>query len=242
MATETKRAEETDLSANRLLAALPKKTRDELRPNFELVERELKAMLLSQGQPIEYVYFPVDAVGSLVSELDVGRSIEVATIGHEGMIGLPVFLNAAATGAYMGFVQIPGRLWQMRVDAFREHVANGSALHDVLQRYTQALFGQLAVNVACNRAHVVEERMARWLLMTQDRVGQDDFPLTQEFLAQMLGVRRGAVNEVATTLQDRGVISYSRGRITIGNRETLEELSCECYQRLNEEFDRLFPP
>lgn len=233
--------DEPDLEANRLLAALPNRTRERLASSLELVELDLRFVLLEQGEPIEYVYFPADAVVSLLAEFDVGRPIEVATVGHEGMVGLPVFLNAAQTSAYMGFIQVPGRAWRMPVGAFRKHLRNGGELHDVLQRYTQALFAQLAVAVGCNRAHPVEERLPRWLLMTHDRVHKDEFPLTQEFVAQMLGVRRATVNQAARELQERGLITYSRGRMSILDREGLEGVSCECYERVNEEFDRLFP-
>jgi CRP-like cAMP-binding protein len=232
---------ETDLADNRLLEALSSETRERLRPDLELVELGLRWMLLDQDAAIEHIYFPVDAVGSLVSELDAGRPVEVATVGYEGMVGLPVFLNAASTSAYKAFIQVPGRLWRMPVDAFRRHVANGSDFQAVLQRYTQALFGQLAINVACNRAHRVEERLPRSLLMTHDRVHRDQFPLTQHFLAQMLGVRRATVNEVARKLQRDGLITYTRGQMTVLDREALEGAACECYDRLNLEFDRLFP-
>jgi CRP-like cAMP-binding protein len=229
------------LEANRLFAALDDETRERLRSRFELVDLDLRTVLLERDQPIEYVYFPLDAVGSLVSDLDVGRSIEIATIGCEGMIGLPVFLRSESTSAYRAFIQVPGRLWRMTAGDFREEIGNGSELQVVLQRYTQALFGQLAINVACNRAHPAEERMPRWLLMTHDRAGRDEFALTQEFMAQMLGVRRATVNEVAAALQARGLIAYSRGRVTMVDREGLEGASCECYGRVNEEFERLFP-
>jgi CRP-like cAMP-binding protein len=229
------------LSDNRLLRALSAETQERLRPKIELVPVQVRDPLLEQRKPITFVYFPIDGVGSLLSELQVGRSVEVATVGFEGMIGLPVFLNAASTSAYMAFVQVPGRLWRMSVDDFRAELRNGSELHDVLQRYTQALFGQLSVNVACNRAHTVDERLPRWLLMTHDRARRDEFPMTPEFLAQMLGVRRATVNEACRSLQERGLISYLRGQMAIVDRENLEGASCECYGRLNEEFDRLFP-
>lgn len=237
MATETVR----ELETNRLLAALPVDARERLASSLEPIDLDVRHTLLEQGEPIEYVYFPLDAVASLLSEFEVGRPIEVATVGHEGMVGLPVFLNAASTSAYMAFIQVAGRLWRTPVEEFRRQLETGDALHDVLQRYTQALFGQLAVNVGCNRAHPVEERLPRWLLMTHDRVHRNEFTLTQEFVAQMLGVRRATVNEAARELQERGLIEYSRGRMSIIDREGLEGASCECYRRVNDEFDRLFP-
>ena len=241
MVQQLSQERQPDLTANRLLAALAPATRERLRGGFELVELDLRTTLLEQGKPIEFVHFPIDAVGSLLAEFEVGRPIEVATVGFEGMVGLPVFLSAASTSAYMSFVQVAGRVWRMRADEFRRQLDRGADLHHVLQRYTQALFGQLAVNVGCNRAHPVEERLPRWLLMTHDRVGRDEFQLTQEFVAQMLGVRRATVNQAALALQEQGLISYSRGRMTILDRERLEGASCECYARVVAEFDRLFP-
>ena len=239
MATD---GQEPRLETNRLLAALPDDARGRLAEQLELVELQLREPVLKQGEPIGHVYFPADAVASLLSELEDGRPVEIATVGREGMVGLPVFLNTSSTSAYMGFIQVSGRLWRMPVDDFRNRLDDSSELHDVLQRYTQGLFGQLAINVACNQAHSVERRLARWLLMTRDRVGQDDFGLTQEFAAQMLGVRRATVNQTAQALQERGLIRYTRGRLSIVDRERLEAVSCDCYRRINEEFDRLFPP
>lgn len=243
MATDTQDADtHPALEDNRLLAALTPETRDRLAPGLELVQHELKEMLLEQAAPIEYVYFPHDSVISLLSRLEVGRPVEVATTGYEGMVGLPVYLNAGATSAYMAFAQVSGRSWRMPVAKFRAALADGGDLHDVLQRYTQALFGQLAVNVACNRAHAASERLPRWLLMSHDRARRDTFPLTQEFMAQMLGVRRATANQVARSLQERGLIAYSRGQMTIADREGLEAAACECYRRVNQEFEQLFPP
>jgi CRP-like cAMP-binding protein len=157
------------------------------------------------------------------------------------MAGLPVFLQAAFTSAHESFAQIPGMSLRMRAPAFMERATNGGALQVLLQRYTQALFSQVAQSSACNRMHPIEQRCARWLLLTHDRVGDDEFPLTQEFLAQMLGVQRSTVNGVASTLQKDGVIRYSRGVITIVDRGALERASCECYRIIAEEFARLIP-
>jgi CRP-like cAMP-binding protein len=170
--------------------------------------------------------------------MEDGRIAEVGTIGNEGMAGLPVFLGAETTPT-LAFQQVPGEALRMRVDAFREEVRNDGALTRVLHRYTQALLTQVAQAAACNRLHSIGQRCACWLLMTQDRVGTDEFELTHEFLGQMLGVRRATVTEVAGTLQEAGLITYSRGKITVLDCQGLEAASCECYQVIREEFNRL---
>jgi CRP-like cAMP-binding protein len=170
--------------------------------------------------------------------MEDGTVVELATVGNEGMVGLPVFLGGD-TMPLKAFVQIPGDAMRMKADVFKDSVNQGSPLHGLLQRYTQALFNQVAQSTACNRVHSIEERCCRWLLMTRDRVESDGFPLTQEFLSQMLGVRRPSVSVVAAILQKAGLIRYSRGRITILDREGLEAAACECYAIIKQEFDRL---
>jgi CRP-like cAMP-binding protein len=229
------------LEGNRLLAMAPREEREELAPEFELVELDLRQMVYEEGQPIEHVYFPLNGVISLVSQMQDGRGIEVATIGNEGMAGLPVFLQATLTSAHMAFSQIPGQALRMPAGRFGEFVASAQngGLHTALNRYTQALMSMIARAVACNAVHSVQQRACRWLLFTHDRVGADEFVLTQEFLSQMLGVTRASVNEVAQSLQDAGAIDYTRGRITILHRGELESRACECYSVIRDEFDRL---
>jgi CRP-like cAMP-binding protein len=219
----------------------PQQERERLAPEFELVELDLKQMLYEEGQPIEHVYFPLNGVISLVSQMQDGRGIEVATIGNEGMAGLPVFLQATLTSAHMAFSQIPGQALRMPAGRFGEFVASAQngGLHTALNRYTQALMSMIARAVACNAVHSVQQRACRWLLFTHDRVGADEFVLTQEFLSQMLGVTRASVNEVAQSLQDAGAIDYTRGRITILHRGELESRACESYSVIRDEFDRL---
>ena len=226
-------------TGNRILDALPD---DELRPLLGLLEAtelSLREYVYERGEPIEFVHFPVDCIVSLVAEMDDGRAVEVATVGREGMAGLPVFLQAAYTSAHDAFCQIAGTSLRISSEAFTGLANNGGALQALLQRYTQALFSQVAQSSACNRLHAIEQRCARWLLLTHDRVGKNQFPLTQEFIAQMLGVQRSSVNAVASTLQKDGVIRYSRGVITILDRAALEGISCECYGVIAEEFGRL---
>jgi CRP-like cAMP-binding protein len=233
-----------DLARNRLLANVPKRERAQLAAEFELVPLELKQMLYRENEPIEHVYFPLTGVLSLVSQMGDGRGIEVATIGNEGMAGLPVFLQAAMTSAHMAFSQIPGDALRMPAERFGELASRSEngGLRTTMNRYTQALMSMIARAVACNALHSVQQRACRWLLTTHDRVSTDEFLLTQEFLGQMLGVTRASVNEVARTLQGAGAVNYSRGRITILNRAALEDRSCECYAVIRSEFDRLLRP
>lgn len=229
------------LGRNRLLAMVPARERERLAGEFELVSLDLKATLYEEDEPIEHVYFPLDGVMSLVSKMEDGRGVEVATVGNEGMVGLPVFLQAALTSSHMAFAQVPGQALRMPAGRFSEFVAgvDNGGLNFALNRYTQALMSMIARAVACNALHSVQQRACRWLLTTHDRVGGDEFILTQEFLSQMLGVTRASVNEVARLLQDAGAIDYTRARVTILDRAELETRSCECYAVIQVEFDRL---
>lgn len=223
---------------NLLLAALPIEEYKRLVDKMEAVSLKLKQLLYEPNEPIRHVYFVKSGVVSLLNLMEDGAIVEVATVGNEGMAGLPVFLGAEKIPG-MAMAQIPGDAWRMRVDVFKNQVPPGSSLHNLLQRYTQALFNLIAQSAACNRLHSAEERMCRWLLMTQDRVEQDSFPLTQEFLSQMLGIRRPTVSIVASILQKAGLIGYSRGKMTILDREGLEAATCECYGIVKKEFERL---
>lgn len=223
---------------NRLLAALPPEDYERLRPSLALVAPELKFTFYEPEQPIEYVYFPNFGVASLLAVMDDGTLVEVGTIGNEGMVGIPAFLGATVTSG-KAFWQIPGELMRMPVSVLRAEVECGSPLVMILQRYTQALFTMLAQHTACNRLHQIEQRCARWLLMTEDRVGMDTFPLTQEFLSQMLGVRRASVSEVARKFENAGYVRYQRGIMTILDRAGLEAICCECYRIIKTEYDRM---
>jgi CRP-like cAMP-binding protein len=225
-------------TGNRLLDALPAKARDAL--PLERCDGQVRDLIFEQHEPIRHVVFPITAVCSMLTVMHDGVGIELATIGNEGFVGVPVFLGASSTNA-RSFVQVAGEYLRMPARDFRQAIDNGGRLHGLVQRYSQALFTQIAQNVACNRAHAVEERCARWLLQTQDRVGGDQFPLTQEFLGQMLGVRRATVNAAARALQEAGLITYRRGVITIVDRAGLESAACECYGVVAREFERLTP-
>ena len=223
---------------NRLLAALPTKEYERLKPLLKPVSLGLKESVYKADEPINFVYFPLVGVISLVITMQDKGTIEVGTIGNEGFVGTPVFLGADKSPT-TAFCQVPGDALRMAADDFRREVGKAGPFQDMIRRYTQAVMNQISQTVACNHLHSVQERMCRWLLMTHDRAGGDEFPLTQEFLAQMLGVRRPSVTVVAGILQQAGLIQYHRGRITILKREELEEGACECYAVVQREFDRL---
>jgi CRP-like cAMP-binding protein len=226
---------------NFLLAALPNDEYAQLRERLEPVDLELRDVIYEAEKPITHAYFPTTAVLSMISQVDGETAVEVATIGREGMSGLPVFLGVSASPNTV-FDQIPGVALRMRAEHLRDVLAGDGALHRQLHRYIQATMVQLSQNVACNRLHSTEERAARWLLMTADRVGADRFPLTQEFLAQMLGVRRATVSLTAGLLHNAGLISYTRGVITIDDRAGLEDAACDCYGIVRGEFEQLAKP
>ena len=194
-----------------------------------------------EHEPLDAVYFPERGVISMVNTMTDGTTIEVGTVGREGVAGLGVFLGVDRVVGHT-FAQVPGESWRIGSADFRTLVRELGALSTRMGRYTQALFTQVAQSAACNRAHPVEQRCARWLLMTHDRVDGDEFPLTQEFLAQMLGVRRAGVSEAASGLQQQGCITYTRGVIAILDRPRLERASCECYGVVRREFERLLTP
>jgi CRP-like cAMP-binding protein len=224
-------------TGNRLLAALPPAEYARLAPHLETVVLTVKQQIYAANGPITHLYFPVAGVISLVQgELD-GQVVEVATIGNEGMAGLPVFLGLESTPG-QAFVQIAGAAQRMPSDVFRREVGAGTLLHDLLHRYTQALMVQMAQGAACNRLHPIDARCARWLAMTRDRVPSDTFELTQEFLGQMLGTRRAAVNEAMGTIQEAGLIRYTRGVITVRDRAGLEAAACECYGIIRAQYER----
>jgi CRP-like cAMP-binding protein len=227
---------------NRLLASLSADDLARLAPALERVELDTKQVVFDVDRPIEHVVFPEAAVVSILSVMADGSAIETATVGHEGMVGLPVFLGTDQMSA-QAFCQIPGPALRVRSDDFRGSLEGSRSLTLVLQRYTQALFLFVAQSSACNRLHSMPQRCARWLLHTHDRVGadvgRDDFPLTHQFLSQMLGVRRATVTECMRALQKAGAVSYVRGRVVVRDRAMLERAACECYVVIGREFDRL---
>ncbi len=223
--------------ANRLLAALPRAEFERIVPDLQLKSMVVRQMLQARDTPIENAIFPSSGVASMISMGDSGGSIEVATIGCEGMVGLPLLLGGES-GAGEVFVQVPGDALVMSAARFHHHMEK-PAFRRVLLLYTQALLTQIAQCSACNNHHALAPRCARWLLQTHDRVRGDEFPLTHDFLGLMLGVRRATVTEAAQTLQARGLIRYHRGVVSITDRAGLERASCECYQLIRREFSRL---
>ena len=227
-----------DRPRNRLLATLPPADYTALAPRLEPVMLEFKQILFDVDQPIDHVYFPEAAVVSVLSVMADGTAVETATVGHEGFVGLPVFLGTDRASA-QAFSQVPGPALRMHADAFREAAARSAALTRALHRYAQALFTLVAQSSACNRLHTMPERLARWLLHTHDRVGGDEFPLTHQFLSQMLGVRRATVTEGMGMLAAHGTIMYEMGQVRVCDRAALEATACECYRIIAREFDRL---
>lgn len=229
---------ENNYQRNAILGQLPDSEFAELKPYLNVEQAELKQSAYQPGKPIADIYFPLSSVYSLVAMADGQVQVEVATVGHEGMVGLPVYLGASSS-PQAAFCQVPGDTVRIGVGDFRQALNRDGTLHSLLNRFTQATMVQVAQNVVCNRSHTTEARLARWLATTHDRVGRDEFPLTQEFMAQMLGVHRPTVSETAQRIQAEGLIRYSRGVITIADRAGLERTACECYAIIRAEFDAL---
>ncbi len=225
-------------AGNRILDALPQAERERVLTTAEVVNLEIKQIIYETNAPIRHVYFPITAVTSMIAEMQDGSSVEVGTVGNEGMNGIPVFLGADSMPS-KAFAQIPGESYKLPTAVFKAELTRSAPFRDAMQRYVQALFNQLAQSVACNRLHNTEQRYCRWMLMTQDRVGRDEFPMTQEFLGMMLGVRRASVSEVESKIQQRGWIEHTHGTVRIVNRKGLEEGTCECYWIIRREFERL---
>ena len=215
--------------ANCLLAALPRKDYRQLIDDMEQVVLTYGEVLYETGEQIKHVYFPNDSLVSLLTLVDRHQALEVGLVGREGMVGIPLALEIGISPV-RALVQGTGTAMRMSAAPFLKQLRQSHALTRELHRYTYSLMTQITQTAACNRFHVIEARLARWLLMTHDRVQSSSFRLTQEFLSQMLGVRRVGVTKAARTLQQDGLISYSRGNITILDRKGLEAASCSCYE------------
>ena len=224
---------------NSLLAALPTEDYQRLKPHLELVQLSLHQSIYDIGEPIPYVYFPRRAIISLVITLEDGSTMEMGMVGHEGMAGLPALLGGM-TRTHHAFAQVAGEAWRLKTTVLQAEFARGGTFQKILLRYFQALFTQVAQTGVCNRFHPIEERLARWLLLVSDCLQSEEFLLTQEFIAQMIGVRRAGVTVAAGTLSQAGLIHYTRGRIKITDRPGLEDFSCECYQIVRDEFAWLY--
>jgi len=219
---------------NRLLAALPKDEYRRLLPNLKIVPLIFGEMIYEAGALIRQIYFPNSGIISLLATVADRASLEVGIVGREGMVGLPVFMGVK-TSRDRAVVQGTGVALRMKSAALRQECNNGGSLPRLLRRYTHSRLTQMSQGAACNRFHSLDARLARWLLMTRDRMGTDEFQVTQEFLSNMLGVRREGVNKAAGELQKQRLISYSRGTLTTLDRAGLEAVACRCYEIINEE-------
>ena len=228
----------TDPPVNRLLGLLPRADYERLRPHLQAISLEYRQSLYRAHKPIGFVYFIEIGVGSLVNTMANGEASEVGTIGNEGVVGLPLVLgdDRAPTSVY---IQVPGAGLRMGAARFKKELARSASMRTVMLHYAHAFFNQVAQSAACNQFHSLEQRCSRWLLMTHDRMQSDEFLLTQEFLAMMLGVQRTGVSIAAGALQRAGLIRYKRGNVTIIDRRGLQRRSCECYDVSKMEFDRL---
>jgi CRP-like cAMP-binding protein len=227
------------MSGNRLLAVLPADERERLLPRFERVPLLLGDVIYEADEPIRYVYFPTSGVVSILCTTDDGASIEAATVGMEGVVGIPVFLGVDVS-PNRALVQVAGEALRMKSEVFRELANRNSRFHSLLHLYTYALMNQMSLSVACNRFHNVEKRLARWLLMMQDRAQVDEFKFTQELISQMIGTRRPHVSTAVGNLHNTGLIHNGRGKIDILDREGLMKIACDCYLTAKKRFDGLF--
>ena len=223
--------------SNHLLAALPRKEYQKLLRVLEPVELAYEEVLYEAHAPIRHLYFPNDGFVSMLTTVDGGRAAEVGLIGCEGMVGLPAALGVAVS-PFRAVVQGGGTAMRMKIADFRRNFSESAALRRELSLFTHLLMIQIAQTAACNRFHVVTQRMARWLLMTRDRVNSNEFRITQEFLALMLGVRRVGINVAARSLQERKLIGYRRGTITILDHKGLVAAACGCYKTVKDTYTK----
>jgi CRP-like cAMP-binding protein len=225
---------------NHLLAALPRIELERLTPDLELISMPLGDVLYESGSQMGHVYFPTTSIVSLLYVMEDGASAEIAVVGNEGIIGVALFMGGETTPS-RAVVQSAGHAYRLGGQLLKREFTRSAAMQHLLLRYTQALLTQMAQTAVCNRHHSVDKQLCRWLLLSLDRLSSNELTMTQELIANMLGVRREGVTEAAGKLQDAGLIHYSRGRITVVNRPGLEAQVCECYRVVKTEFDRLLP-
>jgi CRP-like cAMP-binding protein len=224
--------------SNRLLAALPSEEYERLLPGLQQVSFSLGEVVYEFGGHLDYVYFPATAIVSLLYTMENGSSAEMGLTGNDGVVGIALFMGGG-TMPNRAVVQSAGEAFRMKAKQLQDEFARGGKFQYLLLRYTQALITQISQTAVCNRLHAVDQQLCRWLLLSHDRVKADELIMTQELIADMLGVRREGVTVAAGRLQDDGAISYVRGHIKILNRAKLEEKVCECYRVVKNEFDRL---
>ena len=234
-----------DPRQNHLLAALPADEYARLAQQLELIPLALGDVLYESGAPMHHVYFPTDSIVSLLYVMEDGASAEIAMVGNEGVVGISLFMGGETTPS-RAVVQCAGHAYRLTSQALKDEFdrvggRRSGALHNLLLRYTQALLTQMAQTAVCNRHHSLDQQLCRWLLLSLDRLPANELDMTQELIANMLGVRREGVTEAAGNLQRAGVIEYRRGHITVLDRPGLEARSCECYVVVKREFDRLLP-
>jgi len=225
---------------NHLLNALPAAEWERIEPQLELVPMTLGEVLYESGISLRHVYFPTDSIVSLLYVMENGASAEIAVVGNEGMVGVALFMGGETTPS-RAVVQAAGHAYRLKGQVLKDEFNRAAGLQHLLLRYTQALLTQMAQTAVCNRHHSVDQQLCRWLLLSMDRLPSNKLSMTQELIANMLGVRREGVTEAAGKLQETGLIHYSRGQITVMDRPRLERQACECYRVVKTEFDRLLP-
>jgi CRP-like cAMP-binding protein len=226
------------LIENRLLATLPGEEYERILPHLEQITFSLGEPIYESGKQLKHVYFPTTCIVSLLYTMENGTSAEIGVVGNEGILGIALFMGGD-TAPNRAIVQSAGRAFKMKAKALRDEFILAGEFQLLLLRYTQALITQISQTAVCNRLHTIEQQLSRWLLLSHDRLQSDELKMTQELIANMLGVRREGVTYAAGRLQAEGLIKYARGRITILNREGLEATVCECYRVVKDEYDRL---
>ncbi len=225
---------------NHLLAALPPEDYAQLLPHLELVPMPLGEVLYESGVQMRHVYFPTSAIVSLLYVMEDGASAEIAVVGNEGIVGISLFMGGETTPS-RAVVQSAGEAYRLQGNILKRSFHQAGAMQRLLLRYTQALLTQMAQTAVCNRHHSLDQQLCRWLLLSLDRLTSNELVMTQELIANMLGVRREGVSQAATSLQQAGLITYRRGQITVLDRAGLEARACECYAVVRNEYDRLLP-
>ena len=225
---------------NSLLAALPDPEWRRWEPLLEQVDMPLGQILYESGATLTHVYFPTTSIVSLLYVMENGASAEIAVVGNEGLVGISLFMGGESTPS-RAVVQSAGRGFRLKAQLMKEEFERAGPVLHLLLRYTQALITQMSLTAVCNRHHTIDQQLCRWLLLSLDRLRANELAMTQELIANMLGVRREGVTEAAQKLQESGLISYTRGRITVLDRPGLEKRTCECYAVVKREYDRLLP-